>query len=204
MPAQRAGVHVQAGAAKAAVANAGGRASRNQSTFAAQQYGKGDRMSGSTVLSEAERTHRAELLEWAQRETDRRSREENPDAPAQLRPVDDFSDDYANPTRYKTGDRQRVGRQSATLDGLIISECCGWPKRPTSDEVYEALRAESPTNRQKSMINMVLRADFETLVGGVGGWMEGAFTWRQIARAMERRTWQDPEQIRAINTTASS
>lgn len=63
------------------------------------------------------------------------------------------------------------------------------------------MRAESPTDLQQSMINMVLRADFETLFAA---WMEGAFTWRQIAQAMGRRTWSDPKLIRVINTTANS
>lgn len=142
-----------------------------------------------------------ELLRWVHEETARRSREENPERPARLRPLEDFSDEYADPTRYKTVDQERVGRNSRTIRGLIIGDCCGWPKRPTSDEVYEAMRAESPTDLQQSMINMVLRADFETLFAG---WMEGAFTWRQVARAMGRRTWSDPQQIRAINTTANT
>ena len=142
-----------------------------------------------------------ELLAWVQRETTRRDREENPERSAQLQPLETFSDEYADPTRYKTVDQARVGRESATIDGLINGECCGWPKRPTSEEVYEAMRAEKPTRRQRSMINMVLRAKFETLFGG---WMEAAFTWRQVARAIGRETWLEPTQIRAINTTSSS
>ncbi len=142
-----------------------------------------------------------ELLAWVQRETERRNREEDPERPARLRPLEDFKDEYADPTKYKTVDQKRVGRKSATIEGMIVSECCGWPKRPTSEEVYEAMRAESPTNRQHAIIQMVLRAEFETLFGG---WMEAAFTWRQIARAMGRRSWQNPEQIHEINTTASS
>ena len=141
-----------------------------------------------------------DLLAWVQRETARRNREENPERATQLRPLEDFSDEYADPTKYKTVDQERVGRRSAMIKGLIISECCGWPQPPTSEEVYEAMRAGKPTGRQQSMIDMVLRADFETLFGG---WMEAAFTWRQVARAMEGRPWLDPKQIHAINTTAS-
>ena len=142
-----------------------------------------------------------ELLSWVQRESTRRSREENPERPAQLRPVEHFSDEYADPRKYKTVDQNRVGPKSATLRGLINAECCGWPEPPTSEEVYEAMRTETPTRRQESMINMVLRADFETLFGG---WMEAAFTWRQVVRAMRRQAWLEPDRIRAINTTASS
>ena len=143
----------------------------------------------------------AALRAWAQRETARRAREENPERPARLRPLEDFSDEYADPTRYRTVDQRRVGRNSATLDGLIAGECCGWPNPPTTDEVYEAMRTDNPTSRQRSMVNMVLRADFETLFGG---WMEGAFTWRQVARGIGRRACPNPQQIHAINRTAKS
>ena len=141
------------------------------------------------------------LLAWVEREMARRAREENPERPARLRPLEDFSDEYADPTKYRTVDQKRIGRNSATIRGLIVGDCCGWARPPTSEEVYEAMRAEKPTHRQESMIEMVLRADFGTLFGG---WMDGAFTWRQIARGMKRRTWPCPEQIHAINTTAKS
>ena len=143
----------------------------------------------------------SELIAWVQQETARRDEEENPERRTQLRPLEDFSDEYADPTKYKTVKQERVGRKSATIDGMIAGECCGWPEPPTSDEVYEAMRAESPTERQQSMIDMVLRADFETLFGG---WMEGAFTWRQVARAIGQRPWLNPEQIQEINTISSS
>jgi len=100
------------------------------------------------------------LAEWVRVESERRRREENPDAPVQLRPLDDFSDEYADPTRYRTVDQERVGPKSAVLQGLINGECCGWAKRPTTGEFYEAMRAEDPTTRQKSLAGILLRADF--------------------------------------------
>jgi hypothetical protein len=76
-----------------------------------------------------------ELLAWVRRETARRAREENLERPARLRPLEDFSDEYADPTKYKTVDQNRVGRNSATIRGLIVGDCCGWGTPPTSDEV---------------------------------------------------------------------
>ena len=160
-----------------------------------------NRRSAGSRGSQERRGADPELLAWVERETARRSREENPDYPAQLRPLEDFSDDYADPSKYESVNQKRTGPKSATLAGLIIGDCCGWPEPPSSKEVYEAMRTERRTDRQESMIDMVLRADFETLFGA---WMESAFTWRQVARAVRERTWLEPEQIRAINTTASS
>ena len=159
------------------------------------------RRSGGIRESQGRQGADPELLAWVERETARRSREENPDHPAQLRPLEDFNDEYADTSKYRSVNQKRTGRESGTLAGLVIGDCCGWPEPPSSKEVYEAMRAERPTDRQESMIDVVLRAEFETLFSA---WMEGAFTWRQVARAVRERTWLEPEQIRAINTTASS
>ena len=142
----------------------------------------------------------SELLAWVRQETARRDEEENPERPTKVRSLESFSDEYADPTKYKTVNQKRIGRKSATIKGMIAGECCGWPEPPTSDEVYEAMRAERPTRRQRSMIDMVLRADFEKVFGA---WMEGAFTWRQVARAIGRQACPYPKQVHAINTTAN-
>ena len=140
------------------------------------------------------------LAEWVKVESERRRREENPHAPARLRPLEDFSDEYADPARYRTVDQARTGPKSAVLQGLINGECCGWAQRPTTEEFYEAMRAERPNGRQKSLAGVLLRADFWELMGA---WMEAAFTWRQLARAMSRRAWQEPRRVREINRSAT-
>ena len=58
-----------------------------------------------------------ELLRWVHEETARRSREENPERPARLRPLEDFSDEYADPTRYKTVDQERGGTKLGNHPG---------------------------------------------------------------------------------------
>ena len=140
------------------------------------------------------------LTEWIATESERRGREENPDARVQLRPLDDFSDEYADPTEYRTVDQARVGPKSAVLQGLIDGECCGWGRPPTSQEFYDAMRADKPSARQKSLAGVLLRANFWELMGG---WMEAAFTWRQLARAISGRQWQEPQRLREINRSAT-
>ena len=125
---------------------------------------------------------------------------EDPDAPVELRPLKDFSDEYADPTEYITVDQWQVGPKSAVVQGLIDGECCGWVKQPTSDELYEAMQAQEPTDRQRSLAGILLRADFWELMGA---WMEAAFTWRQLARAMSRREYKNPTRVREINRSAT-
>ena len=50
------------------------------------------------------------LTEWIATESERREREENPDARAQLRPLNDYSDEYAVPAEYRTVDQAWVFR----------------------------------------------------------------------------------------------
>ena len=45
---------------------------------------------------EAMRAADVSLAEWVKVESERRRREENPHAPARLRPLDDFSNEYAD------------------------------------------------------------------------------------------------------------
>ena len=140
------------------------------------------------------------VLDWVRRETARRAREEDPNRPANLRPLEEFSDEYADPARYETVDQARIGPKSATIQGLINLDCSGWVRRPTSEECYKAMRAEAPTERQESITGIVLRANFWDIVGA---WMEAGFTWRQLARAMSRRSWQEPELVHDINGCAT-
>ncbi len=80
--------------------------------------------------------------------------------------------------------------------------CAGWCARPTSDELYDALRADNPTNRQRSIATVLINeASFEDLVNAH---TEGAFTWRQLARAARSQGTVPPLRIRQINAFATS
>ena len=127
------------------------------------------------------------LTEWIATESERRGRrgrEENPDARAQLRPLDDFSDEYADPAEYRTVDQAQVGPKSAVLQGLIDGDCCGWGRPPTSQEFYDAMRADKPSARQKSLAGVLLRANFWELIGRLdGGGLHVAATGPRNRRA---------------------
>ena len=73
--------------------------------------------------------------------------------------------------------------------------------RPTSVELYDALRADNPTSRQRSIATVLINeASFEDLVNAH---TKGAFTWRQLARAAQRQGAVPPPRIRLINAFAT-
>ena len=76
----------------------------------------------------------------------------------------------------------------------------GWRVRPTSVELYHALRADNPTTRQRSIATVFINeTSFEDLVNAH---TEGAFTWGQLARAARRQDAVPPRRIRLINAFA--
>ena len=139
------------------------------------------------------------VRDWVRDETARRAREENHERPATLLPLEDFSDEYAEPSRYRTVEQGRVREKAGAIQGLIALDCSGWVDRPTTEEFYEAMRTKEPTRRQQSVTGILLRADFWDMVAA---WMEAAFTWRQLARVVSREQHQEASLVHQINRCA--
>ena len=121
-----------------------------------------------------------------------------------LAPIDAFPDEYSTADDlaavHLDADPNATGPHSQTIRGLLGGACAGWPVRPTSVELYDALRADNPTNRQRSIATVLINeASFEDLVNAH---TEGAFTWRQLARAARRQGVVPPLRIRLINAFA--
>ena len=140
---------------------------------------------------------------WSKAETERRRRA----AATQptLAPIDAFPDEYATADDLAAAgldaDPGATGPRSQTIRGLLGGACAGWRVRPTSVELYDALRADNPTSRQRSIATVLINeASFEELVNAH---TEGAFTWRQLARAAQRQGAVPPLRIRLINAFAT-
>ena len=129
-----------------------------------------------------EATISAETRNWLRRELDRRRREEPVEgATALLLPPEDFSDEYAPEDPTVRGDR---GPNSTTVRSVLASACAGWGKRPDAAEFYEAIRSPTPTDRQEAIVNvMVIEATCNEILLA---YLQGAYTWRQLARAIQR------------------
>ena len=140
---------------------------------------------------------------WSKAETERRRHAAA--TPPTLAPIDAFPDEYATADELAAAgldaDPDATGPRSQTIRGLLGGACAGWRVPPTSIELYDALRADNPTSRQRSIATVLINeASFEELVNAH---TEGAFTWRQLARAARRQGAAAPLRIRLINAFAT-
>lgn len=136
---------------------------------------------------------------WSREET--RRRHETSTTDPVLEPAQMFDDRYSTLFELAAirpdADPARTGAHSQTIRGLFCGACAGWRTRPTSVELYDAMRADEPTNRQQSIAAVLINeASFEDLVNAH---LEGAFTWRQLARAAHRQGHVPPQRVRHIN-----
>lgn len=163
------------------------------------------RLSGRCVGTDDLHARRAAAWAWGQEETVRRTRAERPDATPELEPPDAFSDKYAARSLLAEirpdADPQATGPGSQTVRGLLCGACAGWGEPPTSAELYDAMRAENPTDRQLAIAGVLVNeASFDELLNAH---TEGAFTWRQLARAAAKRGYVPPGRVRQINAFAT-
>jgi len=152
---------------------------------------------------EAAHPRRTDIWAWSRAETAHR-RHADATRPT-LAPIDAFPDEYSTADDLATtrldADPDATGPNSQTIRGLLGGACGGWRVRPTSVELYDALRADNPTNRQRSIATVLINeASFEDLVNAH---TEGAFTWRQLARAARRQGTVPPLRIRQLNAFAT-
>lgn len=128
-----------------------------------------------------------EIRTWAEDETRRRSDEERDPLGLDLGPLEQYDDKYTSPETLgqlrPDADPEATGPHSQTVRGIICGGCSGWVKTPTSEEVYEAMRAEHRTPAQQTAVGVLTgEATFDELMNAH---LEGAFTWRQLARAFK-------------------
>ena len=152
---------------------------------------------------EAAASRKTDTWAWSKAETERR-RQAAATEPT-LAPIDAFPDEYSTADDLAAvrldADPDATGPHSQTIRGLLGGACAGWRVRPTSVELYDALRADNATNRQRSIATVLINeASFEDLVNAH---TEGAFTWRQLARAARRQGTVPPPRIRQINAFAT-
>ena len=176
----------------------------DHSTSASHQQ-QANSTSASATLFPPETTdsRKTATLAWSKAETERR-RHAAATQPT-LAQTDAFPDDYSTADQLAAirpdADPDATGPHSQVIRGLLGGACAGWRVRPTSVELYHALRAENPTRRQRSIATVLINeASFEELVNAH---TEGAFTWRQLARAAQRQGAVPPLRIRQINAFAT-
>ncbi len=97
--------------------------------------------------------------------------------------------------------RDETERNSHTVRSVFQSRCCGDREPPTSEELYDAMRRETWTRRDE----LVLRTwSIEPSEGEwLRAWMERAYSWRMLARAVKEAGYKIPRRVRWLNSWAN-
>ena len=136
---------------------------------------------------------------WVQAELARRMRVENPRRHVALLPTERFSDEYS-PADPRFNEPR--GANAGAITGLLAGSCCGWGRKPSAAEFHDAVRETEPTPRQRAIINVLIaEASNDTIALA---YLQGAFTWRQLATAMRRHGNYSPRLARYVNLHADA
>lgn len=141
---------------------------------------------------------REAMRAWVQAELARREQVEGPHPTGVvLRRPEEFSDEYA--PADPNFDEGR-GPEADAIAGLLCGSCCGWPHSPTTEEFYEAMRATEPTPRQRAVADVLITEGSTNVI--TLAYLQGAFTWRQLATAMHHRGHYSAALARYVNLHA--
>ena len=79
---------------------------------------------------------------------------------------------------------EETGANSHAVYWRFFSSCAGWPRPPSPEEFYQAIRAEHPSRRQQAVLLVWFceATDSEIL----HGWIEEAYTWPMLVAAVHR------------------
>ena len=135
----------------------------------------------------------------------RRLRRSDRDAiPDRLGPPEVFSD-----ARGCAAERRRhglavpdaeTGPDSRTVTSRLRMSCAGWRKVPTAEEFYRAVHAPEGTGRETAvLLTWYHEAD---IAEQLDARLEGAYTWRELARALHRVGLTRGEAARRLNRFA--
>lgn len=124
--------------------------------------------------------------------------------PPRLRRPEVFAD--IEPTAEETQRLSRArgpeetGRNSITVELRLARSCAGWSERPKSWEFYDAVRADEPDERQRTILHVFAQeADWHELISA---WAEGAYTLRELVAALHRGGHAQCRAARALNRWA--
>ena len=136
---------------------------------------------------------------WVRAELERRRRVEGPGTePVAVLPPERFGDEYAvEDPRFPD---ERHGSEARAIAGLLCGACCGWARSPTAAEFYDAMRATERTPRQRAIVSvLIVEGSNDTIALA---YLQGAFTWRQLATAMHEHGDYSPELADYVNLHA--
>ena len=93
------------------------------------------------------------------------------------------------------------GTASRTVTRRFAMSCSGWKRRPTAAELYDAIRAHRPTERQKAILETwATEATDDELLAA---WTEAAYTFRELVEALHRAGIERCRAAGALNRWAT-
>lgn len=126
---------------------------------------------------------------------------DEPERRTSLEPSERFPD-----VKASEDDRKRLcpgigpaetGANASAVRDLLANGCAGWRKHPSSLEFHEAVRATAPTGRQRHLITTW--GNEASITEIILGWAQGAYTIREMVRALKRADFTNAGRIRTIN-----
>ena len=124
--------------------------------------------------------------------------------PEELAPPEAFSDRRGNSRERERCGRQvpgnETGRNSRTVTSRLRMSCAGWRAVPTAAEFYAAVHEPTGDDRETAIL---LTWYHEAHVAEqVHARLEGAYSWRELARALHRVGLTHGPAARQINRFA--
>lgn len=140
---------------------------------------------------------------WIARESKRRIVKENPNAPSRVWPLEQFPTtsifaDVLNEKAQKRG----AGEACRALEGLIAGSCNGWVRKPTSQEMEQAIKGRHSTPRTRSLAKVVLREADTMCIAHAEA--TGAFSLQDLAWWIKETGFPCYERIKWLNAIGRS
>ena len=124
--------------------------------------------------------------------------------PERLRPPEAFDDTQASTAerRYCGLDlhETEVREHSRTVAGRLRMSCAGWTTVPTAEEFHRAVHEPTGTARETAIL-LTWYHEADTLEQ-MNARLEGAYSWRELVRALHRVGLTRGEGARRINRFA--
>ena len=123
--------------------------------------------------------------------------------PARPGPLEAFDDEMSSDdwlARHHLGDPAHIGPNSNIVNLVFHSRCSGYKVRPTAKDLYEGMRAAEPNPEQLYAMDAWLTES--NAEEQWHGWLERAYSWRMLARAMHLTSYTDRVKVRKLNAEA--
>ena len=145
-----------------------------------------------------------DAAEW-RRQRDELRKSDRDAIPRDLGPPEVFSDRRGSAAERKHHGldvpEDKTGRQSRTVTSRLRMSCSGWRQVPTAEEFHDAVHQPAGTDREVAILLTWFHE--AEMAEQLDARLEGAYSWRQLVRALHRVNLTKGEGARRVNRFAS-